>query len=151
ADLPSFPLFNTVAITVTNPHAQDGTSNVSFLPVTGPVTSVSMFDNDYADTSGGGFPLLADLDNSGILDLITPDIGHSAVVYLGNGDGSFEPGVPFPTGSGPVAVMTGDFNGDGKMDLATANERDDTASILLGNGDGTFQGPVSIATGHIPD
>ena len=34
----------------------------------------------------------------------------------------------------------GDFNGDGKLDLAVANYGSNTVSVLLGNGDGTFQG-----------
>jgi fibronectin type 3 domain-containing protein len=38
-------------------------------------------------------------------------------------------------------VATGDFNGDGKVDLAITNESDNSVSILLGNGDGTFQAP----------
>ena len=51
--------------------------------------------------------------------------------------------------------MAGDFNGDGKTDLAVANSGSDSVSVLLGRGDGTFQtdtnypagsGPVSLAT-----
>jgi Peptidase family M23/FG-GAP-like repeat len=44
----------------------------------------------------------------------------------------------FMTGSGPASVATGDFNGDGRLDLATANYSDSTVSVLLGTGDGTF-------------
>ena len=39
--------------------------------------------------------------------------------------------------------VTGDFNGDGELDLAVANGGYDTVSILLGNGDGTFQPAVN--------
>ena len=45
-------------------------------------------------------------------------------------------------GTNPSAIVSGDFNGDGKLDLAVANQDDSTVSVLLGNGDGTFQSPV---------
>ena len=41
----------------------------------------------------------------------------------------------------------GDFNGDGKLDLAVANFVDSSVSVLLGNGDGTFQVAVDYGTG----
>ena len=44
----------------------------------------------------------------------------------------------------------GDFNGDGKQDLAVANREDDNVSILLGNGDGTFGGATNFAVGDSP-
>ena len=49
-------------------------------------------------------------------------------------------------GRDPVALATGDFNGDGRTDLAVANYvvNASTVSILLGNGDGTFQSPVDL-------
>jgi uncharacterized protein (TIGR03437 family) len=45
----------------------------------------------------------------------------------------------------PLAMTTGDFNGDGKLDLATANAGSQTVSVFLGKGDGTFQAPASYA------
>jgi hypothetical protein len=45
----------------------------------------------------------------------------------------------YPVGTQPGAVATGDFNHDGKLDLAVANTASNKVSILLGNGDGTFQ------------
>ncbi len=44
----------------------------------------------------------------------------------------------FSVGNGATSVAVGDFNGDGKKDLAVANQTDNTVSVLLGNGDGTF-------------
>src|ERR1035438_4809239 len=46
------------------------------------------------------------------------------------------------------SVAVGDFNGDGKLDLAVDNPGSPgTVSMLLGNGDGTFQAPVNSAAG----
>ena len=73
-------------------------------------------------------------------------------ILLGNGDGTFTATAASPaTGNAPVSVAVGDFNGDGKADLAVANYQDGTVTILLGNGDGTFT-PVatSPATGTDP-
>ena len=44
----------------------------------------------------------------------------------------------------------GDFNGDGKSDLVTADDSGNTASVLLGNGNGTFQAKQSFGTGTGP-
>ncbi len=71
--------------------------------------------------------------------LVPLSTGNSVDVLLGNGDGSFQPAVSYGTGQGTASLVTADFNGDGKLDLAVANETDETVSILLGNGDGTFQ------------
>lgn len=49
-----------------------------------------------------------------------------------------------PTGLLPSAVVTGDFNGDGKLDWVVANAGDNTLNLYLGNGDGTAQPPVII-------
>jgi len=57
---------------------------------------------------------------------------------------------PFSTGSGPNAVVSSDFNGDGKLDLAVANSASSNVSILLGNGDGTFQAPLNLNVGSGP-
>ena len=48
-------------------------------------------------------------------------------------------------------VTSGDFNGDGKKDLAVTNYNANTVSILIGNGGGTFQAKVDDATGIEPD
>jgi len=59
----------------------------------------------------------------------------------------------YPVGTNPAAVAVGDFNHDGKRDLAVINYGDPTAannggvSILFGNGDGTFQAAKNVAIG----
>jgi len=60
-------------------------------------------------------------------------------ILLGNGDGTLQMHVEYPTGTTPKSVVDGDFNDDGKLDLAVTNQDDNTVSILLGNGDGTFK------------
>jgi hypothetical protein len=63
---------------------------------------------------------------------------------------SFSPVASFPVGTNPQAVVTADFNGDGRLDLATPNYGDNTVSVLLGNANGTFQPAQNSATGAIP-
>ena len=53
----------------------------------------------------------------------------------------------FRTDSLPFTVVTGDFNGDGNLDLATVNILLSTVSVLLGRGDGTFQPHVEYPVG----
>ncbi|MBI1842037.1 MAG: VCBS repeat-containing protein [Verrucomicrobia bacterium] len=52
----------------------------------------------------------------------------------------------FPVGGNPRSVALGDFNGDGKMDLAVANLDRSNVSILIGVGDGTFRDAVNTPT-----
>jgi hypothetical protein len=55
------------------------------------------------------------------------------------------------TGTQPWAVAAGDFNGDGKPDLAVTNESGNSVTILQGNGDGTFTAAAStLPTGNEP-
>src|SRR5262245_36099099 len=95
--------------------------------------------------------LTADFNGDERLDLAVTSYGSSIVsVRLGNPDSTFGPARSSVTGTGPGGPLAvGDFNEDGKLDLATANTRDIISidydvSILLGNGDGSFQPPTSL-------
>ena len=69
---------------------------------------------------------------------------YTVSVLLGRGDGTFQPQVGYATGTDPSSVVVGDFNRDGKPDLAVAAEG---LSVLLGVGDGTFLPAVDYPIG----
>ncbi|HMD07447.1 MAG TPA: FG-GAP-like repeat-containing protein [Candidatus Acidoferrum sp.] len=92
-----------------------------------------------------------DFNNDGNQDVVVSDSTGAAprnvIVLLGNGDGTFAAPARFTSGgSGEGLILTEDFNGDGKLDIAVVNQSDNTVSILLGNGDGTFQAPKITPT-----
>src|SRR5256714_4118260 len=64
---------------------------------------------------------------------------------------SFAAARTFAVGVKPYFVVVGDFNADGKPDLAVANDGSGDVSVLPGNGDGTFQSTVNYATGPRPE
>jgi VCBS repeat protein len=80
----------------------------------------------------------ADVNHDGVLDLVTPNfVGNSVSVLLGIGDGHFDPAVEFKFSAAttPYDIVVGDFNGDGKPDLATANTASDDLAIRLSTGE----------------
>ncbi len=79
-----------------------------------------------------------------------PTLSNGVSVLLGNGNGTFQAAVSYGAGTVLLSVAVGDFNGDGKADLAVANCSSDNVSVLLGNGDGTFQAAVNYAAGTGP-
>ena len=146
---------STASITVSNPAPGGGTSNVSYFEVTTPASTVVVSDLPLPAFPQGIYSAIAaDLNNDGKLDVIlfsqtfivNQGYVYQAATALGNGDGTFQS----PTAiAGPYLfasdVGLGDFNGDGKLDMALANGSD-AISIFLGNGDGTFQTPIAVGS-----
>jgi hypothetical protein len=97
---------------------------------------------------------VADFNGDGHLDLAVTNVGimsnpgHTVSVLLGNGDGTFQARKTYQTGNGPQGIAVADFNGDGDMDIATANGIDGTVSVLLGRGDGAFRPAATYQAGH---
>src|ERR1041384_1341833 len=101
-----------------------------------------------ASLSRTDFPLLgnnhivADFNGDGIPDLAGVGV-NSVAVMLGNANGVFRAKVQFPAGGPAQDLTSGDFNGDGRVDLAVSiNDPTVSLALLTGNGDGTFNPPV---------
>ncbi len=87
-----------------------------------------------------------DFNGDGFQDLAVANSGDNDVtVLLGDGAGGFSnaPGSAVGTGNSPSGLAVGEFNGDGKSDIAVTNKGDGTVTVLLGNGDGSFFRPSS--------
>src|SRR5436190_5633237 len=60
------------------------------------------------------------------------------------------PAPAFSVDSETQAVAVGDFNRDGKQDLASIGIKSNDVSILLGDGAGSFSGPTNFEAGQFP-
>jgi VCBS repeat protein/centrosomal CEP192-like protein len=95
----------------------------------------------YADPSGvdNGLVAVADLNADGKLDVVVSSEGGSNVaVFLGNGDGTFQPATAYPV---PLAsaIALGDLSGAKKPDIVATSYADGTVWVLLNKGTGIFQ------------
>ncbi|MGA2352621.1 MAG: FG-GAP-like repeat-containing protein [Terracidiphilus sp.] len=118
----------------------------------------------YPTPDAGGGPLVvsrghvADFNGDGFADVVqasnyvcsngTCQTGYGLTIYLNNGSGGLDAGQALnvfgaetPAYSQPFFQAIGDFNGDGKLDIAVLHGSG-LMSILYGNGDGTFAAPV---------
>ncbi len=112
------------------------------------------FDISSYNANGSRGVAVGDLNGNGHIDFISanynPDDGHNISVHLNNGDGTFQAGASYACGTrtagGRQAIALGDFNGDGKLDIAD-HSADGYVSIFYGHGNGTFQARESFAVG----
>ena len=146
-----------LAVTDSSTNAVDilkGNGDGTFQPQ--PVATLTVGANPFSIVAG-------DFGN-GHLDLAVADANANDVsVLLGNGDGTFQAAIHSPTtssgvfnangvaaGTAPIDIVAGDFNGDGRLDLATGNVGSSDISVLLGKGDGTFEEPPGSVVGNDP-
>jgi hypothetical protein len=117
------------------------TANVSVLIGNGDGTFQTAAE--YGAGLGPRSVAVSDFNGDGIADLVvantsstpgneTPATYLSLVSVLrGIGDGTFRPPIQYSTGSGPISVAVGDFNGDARADLVTANTGSADVSLLV--------------------
>ncbi|MEQ9468614.1 MAG: FG-GAP-like repeat-containing protein [Ekhidna sp.] len=105
---------------------------------------------------------IVDVDNDTDLDIVVAgDIGtlpseQFVTILKNNGEGYFNAPIQYPilplenNYEGAYALVKGDFNEDGEMDLAATSHEDDQLLVMLGNSLGRFTLPEAIATGDDP-
>ena len=110
--------------------------------------TANTFTTTTLSTTVNGAFSAADLRGDGIMDLVETFVTdpvtqkQSTAVFLGNGDGTFKPGVYYDV---PGDITIDDVNGDGKPDIVVLTNPGVTT--LIGKGDGTFTiGPVSATS-----
>jgi hypothetical protein len=132
--------------------AQQLTNNISLLLGNGngtfqrPTVFAASSSLNYAQSSLA----VGDVNGDGKLDLVVNSIGgedstiSQFAVLLGNGKGAFSaPIFNSPQGGEDGDVVLGDFNNDGRLDVAVGGEAalPDGLAVFNGNGDGTFGAP----------
>lgn len=102
--------------------------------------------------------VIADFNGDGIPDIGSANASFGATstmsVFLGMGNGLFQPPVDYTTNTFTSGIVSGDFNQDGIPDIAAMSQGDSLTdgdvAVFLGNGDGTFRGPVDNMLGTFP-
>jgi len=99
------------------------------------------------------FIAVGDFNNDGKQDLAVVNssgFSNSISIRLGDGLGGFSSKPDVPVGTNPVSVAIGDFNNDGKQDLAVVNSSSNNVSIRLGDGSGNFTSVADVGVGNAP-
>ncbi len=94
---------------------------------------------------------VGDFNQDGKPDLVAANAtSNNVTILLGNGSGGFTQPAGSPVGAGtfPLGIVVGDFNIDGKPDLAVANNNSNNLTIQLGNGAGGFNQPAGSPIKH---
>jgi hypothetical protein len=98
----------------------------------------------HIDSAGSDSIAAADFNGDGKLDVATA--GANVSIFLGNGDGTFQPPIEYTADFyGSTRLVAADFNGDGIPDLALQAFSLFRFRVYFGNGDGTLQAPVELS------
>lgn len=104
--------------------------------------------NTINHTSIDSFPSLltsGDFNNDAKLDIVSITAQNNrgyVSLLLGNGQGNFSFSFSFSLTASPTSIVSGDFNGDNKMDVAVSHYTLNAVSVFLGDGQGNFSSPT---------
>ncbi|MBP9850264.1 MAG: VCBS repeat-containing protein [Candidatus Peribacteraceae bacterium] len=90
---------------------------------------------------------VADFNGDGVPDLASTNESSSFHVWIGKGNGTFNPKVSYVTGGANTSVVaSGDLNGDSKPDIVVGTQAPESLQVFMNNGDGTFGSGVAYPT-----
>lgn len=115
----------------------------------GTFNSTVVYPTTTGTLSGPGAVVAGDFNADNKVDLAITNEGNNTVsILLGNGDGTFQPATEFSVGNSgdfTAGVAAGDFNGDGRLDVAVADQTNTNVSVMLQRP----QSPTNLATGTV--
>ena len=121
--------------------------------------ALRIFGDDEGDRSGWCVSSAGDVNNDGYDDVLIAayraepaggtDAGESYLVF-GRPTRAFNDRTDVSAGNGARNMVSADFNGDGRTDLAVVNTADNDVSVFLGQAGGTFGNRVDYAVGGTP-
>jgi hypothetical protein len=91
-----------------------------------------------------------DFDADGFVDLATAHGANLVTILRNTGEEGFAEAGSHTVGGTPVVLAASDVDGDGSIDLVTANRGANDISVLLGNGEGRFERQTRIRVGRTP-
>jgi hypothetical protein len=118
----------------------DGIPDLAFADSGSTALTVLLGNGDGSFTQKNGQPdagqtttfiTTADFNGDGKLDLALVDSANGILIYLGNGDGTFQTALEIAEANGPLQLGVADFTGNGRLDLAAPNSGASTVSLLL--------------------
>jgi len=170
----NFALSSTLTVTG-NPHSVamadvNGDGKVDMVCAYGTASYYTNFVSVFTNNGSGNFTLaenltvangsspysatVADVNGDGWPDLITVNFGNNTLsVFTNIGGSGFAIASTIPIGvfTEPVLVVAADVNGDGKMDLVSANSFTNTLSVFTNIGGGNFAFSANLTVGAYPD
>jgi Flp pilus assembly secretin CpaC len=111
--------------------ANHSDSTVSILLNKGDGTGTFFAHTDFTTGSGPAGIIAANFTGTNTDLAVADETAPNVDVLIGNGDGTFTSPISLPTGNSPVAVAGADLNGDGTIDLVTANNGSSTVTVTL--------------------